>query len=70
MANPDPKWEDNEDFLRQQKPRIDADRGPLEKTPICFKAWDDLHEGLKKLPNRQKWLRDTVYAAARAEGLL
>jgi len=70
MANPDPKWQDNEEFLKQQKPKLDPDRGPLVATPICFKAWGDLHQALKKLPNRQKWLRETVYAAAKRDGLL
>lgn len=70
MANPDPKWENNKEFLRQQRPKLDPSQGPLVKVPICFKAWADLHQALKKLPNKQKWLRDTVYAAARAEGLL
>lgn len=70
MPNPSPKWKDNEGFQGSMKPPIEPDKGPLVRSPICFKAWQDLHDALGKVPNKQEWLRSVVYAAAESEGLL
>ncbi|MEM9220728.1 MAG: hypothetical protein AAGD25_41225 [Cyanobacteria bacterium P01_F01_bin.150] len=69
MGNPSPKWEENAAFMASRR-SPDKDKGPMVQRPICFKAWQDLHDVLANLPNKQAWLRDAVYHAAKVQGLL